>query len=121
MRTMTPAIDMFDSIPRQSGSRSRADPRLSHESYPPPPTLAVEFQNSATGRYRTVKPVHSMIPRRRLASRSSRNSALVGPAATLVDDGSPPTRVVETVRGKRYLSQFERQQIATLCVQGLGV
>ena len=35
--------------------------------------------------------------------------------------GSPPTRVIETVRGKRYLSQFERQRIATLRQQGLGV
>lgn len=35
--------------------------------------------------------------------------------------GSPPTRVIEAVRGKRYLAQFERQRIATLREQGLGV
>src|SRR5579862_1999180 len=35
--------------------------------------------------------------------------------------GSPPVRVAEAVRGKRYLSQFERQRIATLRGQGLGV
>ena len=35
--------------------------------------------------------------------------------------GSPPLRVADTVRGKRYLSQFERQRIATLRGQGLGI
>jgi IS30 family transposase len=35
--------------------------------------------------------------------------------------GSAPARVVEAVRGPRYLSQFERQRIATLRGQGLGV
>jgi IS30 family transposase len=35
--------------------------------------------------------------------------------------GSPPVRVAEAVRGKRYLSQFERQRIATLRGLGIGV
>lgn len=35
--------------------------------------------------------------------------------------GSPPVRVGEAVRGKRYLSQFERQRIATLRGRGVGV
>ncbi len=35
--------------------------------------------------------------------------------------GSPPARVIDAVRGRRYLSRFERQRIATLREQGLGV
>ena len=35
--------------------------------------------------------------------------------------GLPPLRVAEAVRGARYLSRFERQRIASLCAQGLGV
>ena len=35
--------------------------------------------------------------------------------------GLPPDRVAETVRGKRYLSLFERQRIAALRGQGIGV
>jgi IS30 family transposase len=35
--------------------------------------------------------------------------------------GVPPTRVADGVRGKRYLSLFERQRIATLRGQGIGV
>ena len=46
-----------------------------------------------------------------------RKTAIAG----AVRGGSPPTRVVEAVRGNRYLSQFERQRIATLRQQGLGV
>lgn len=34
--------------------------------------------------------------------------------------GVAPPRVVEAVRGRRYLSQFERQRIATLRGQGVG-
>lgn len=35
--------------------------------------------------------------------------------------GLPPLRRGETVRGTRYLSRFERQRIASLRAQGLGV
>jgi IS30 family transposase len=35
--------------------------------------------------------------------------------------GAAPARVVDATRGRRYLSQFERQRIATLRGQGLGV
>ena len=35
--------------------------------------------------------------------------------------GLPPLRVAEAVRGPRYLSRFERQRIASLREQGLGV
>lgn len=33
--------------------------------------------------------------------------------------GSPPKRLAEAARGRRYLSQFERQRVATLRGQGL--
>ena len=35
--------------------------------------------------------------------------------------GSPPARIVEAVPAVCYLSQFERQRIATLRAQGIGV
>jgi IS30 family transposase len=35
--------------------------------------------------------------------------------------GVPPVRVVDATRGRRYLSQFERQRIATLRSQRVGV
>ena len=35
--------------------------------------------------------------------------------------GLPPVRVAEAVRGRRYLSRFERQRIATLSAHGLAV
>jgi hypothetical protein len=35
--------------------------------------------------------------------------------------GVPSVRVAEAIRGRRYLSQFERQRIATLRMQGLRI